>query len=275
MVGRSICVSPPGYESFSLPETSTLEYPSPTVPAAMFTSWRLATPEATNTAFTTSWYTPTLGLEADEPFITSTVVFHTASKPLDEQGGADGCGVPDEAWDDLDWDHMSDACRSVIESQCFPEPGETSLPVGDFVKECLQPVVAEDEEGVDEAWPSNHCQDSGAGCHSRGVMSHSMNHLPKGNHLLANFSISSNSTATHAIGTNLLTLNSTAAYTNGTHTLSKVLISSNSTATYPVEANVSLTKVSIPSTSMTPHARGNYSIRPAAKHGAPRRTRLF
>ncbi|PHH65092.1 hypothetical protein CDD81_3490 [Ophiocordyceps australis] len=157
----------------------------------MFTSWRLATPESTNTPFTTSWYTPTLGLDADEPLVTNTIIYDVPPEPLDQQADQGGCGVPDEAWDDLDWDHMSDACRSLVESQCFPEPGQASLPLATIPKECLLPVLVQ-EELLETAWPSNYSHDSAANS--------SWSHYPMANHSSSAFSISNHSVAPYPKG---------------------------------------------------------------------------
>ncbi|KAL4940189.1 hypothetical protein BDV06DRAFT_197177 [Aspergillus oleicola] len=130
MVGRSLCVSPPGGDGeFTLPNSQTRTVPS--LPTSIITSWVTATPITSYTTSSISWYepiidpdyTPTLSLTANT----------TYTSLLDERKIY--CWVSEEELEEaelsLELDFPED-CLSLYHSFCEPpltEPIPTSTPI--------------------------------------------------------------------------------------------------------------------------------------------------
>lgn len=89
--------------------------------SSMFSIWVPGTALDTYSTFTTSWYTPTVNVEAVP--VTLTNSYDAMRESLIAQH-TKHCWISDEMWDHgLIVEDFPEACRSLINVYCFPTPG--------------------------------------------------------------------------------------------------------------------------------------------------------
>ncbi|KAM4067131.1 lysM domain-containing protein [Hirsutella rhossiliensis] len=119
MVGRSICLSPPGKAAFDV-GTKPSKHNRPTLTSPMFSSWIPTTAAATYSAFATSWYTPTVDLEVTP--LTMTNSYNATRASLIAQRSK-YCWIESDAWaEGLSPQDLPSDCQSLVDTYCFPRP---------------------------------------------------------------------------------------------------------------------------------------------------------
>ncbi|KAL4759198.1 uncharacterized protein BDW70DRAFT_169597 [Aspergillus foveolatus] len=117
MAGRSVCISPPGGGSFSMPDSSNST--STGLASSIVTAW---TPGETTTLtnLTTSWYSPTI-----DPSYNQSIVTYTANSTLSSllAERTQYCWITDDDWDNLfNPDDLAQNCQSLYSAYCDPAP---------------------------------------------------------------------------------------------------------------------------------------------------------
>ncbi|KAL1835395.1 hypothetical protein VTJ49DRAFT_6815 [Mycothermus thermophilus] len=124
MIGRSICLSPPGGGTYDV-NVTTGHPPNPTLDNPLVSSWVSADPTdptTTDIDFTTSWYTPTLNRSATPSVIITMTFNETRASELAQQ--TQYCWLSD---DDFANGFMEEdfpaGCQSLFDVYCFPTAG--------------------------------------------------------------------------------------------------------------------------------------------------------
>lgn len=117
MIGRSICVSPPGGGTFDDVNNTVTHSPRPTLASSLFTSWIPGSTVDDAPDLTTSWYTPTLHPTAT---VTSTATWNeTLSSVVAEL--TQFCWLTDEDWaQGVNEEDYAEGCQTLLDTYCFP-----------------------------------------------------------------------------------------------------------------------------------------------------------
>jgi len=116
MIGRSICISPPGGGAFEVNNTVT-HPPRPTLSSSFFSSWIPATAVDNPPNITTSWYAPILN---PTPTVTRNATWNeTLSSLIAER--TQYCWFTDEDWaQGINEDEYAAGCQRLMDTYCFP-----------------------------------------------------------------------------------------------------------------------------------------------------------
>ncbi|KAK9422563.1 putative LysM domain-containing protein [Seiridium unicorne] len=117
MIGRSLCVSPPGAATFSVSTAIPKPTTSQGLNSSLFVSWQPGPAPTAAPNFTTSWYTPTVPATLS----TANVTFNDTVSSLAAQRTT-YCWLQDDDWENGFYpDLLPQGCQALVTSYCLAD----------------------------------------------------------------------------------------------------------------------------------------------------------